>query len=561
LTDIANAVISALVFLGSIYVASQNMLDCAIRMAKSSQGHNKKPVIGVAQKHTLRSQRSRKAPKPIIKKPAIGGADKIKSTPVTLMDKYSQRAQKWTLHFRSHQIVRSALADIVKLNKSTPFLMPGTCPTVIGEATAIQLVWKTHVNGRSLYNFFWKHSPTVGPMGRSRPTNFQPTFQFVSASNSPMSTGLDASAAAIGAAKEEAGSSDGGYPPLPEEFAAASFDGQSMKWDDYETMKRALAEHGFIILPGYIPGYITKQALEEATTYFLGVLKSFQFGFSIDKGMAGFDDLAKLPNEVWERQPKKQKVMTFVALWHGMKVGPSLQSKTQLEVVEVIQGGQASRLGVKLGWVVVKVNGKKSTTGTTFGGKPLADFINGGGVFKGTEICFQPPTHFSPLAVSQKWGVFTSNGYQKGLGLGKSTDSIWFADSPAVMNAQLWMRSLMASLHECLPTDLCWQPDGVSFKAGRDPVELYVRTDITECRLCRRPPKPDFRICGFFDSLVHSQSGLLCGAALPGLELVLATAKSMSGSIDVCTYMYDLLGGEGPAKFRPVLFGSGYVHL
>ena len=41
------------------------------------------------------------------------------------------------------------------------------------------------------------------------------------------------------------------------------------------------------------------------------------------------------------------------------------------------------------------------------------------------------------------------------------------------------------------------------------------RGAFTGCRLCRRPPKPDFRIFGFFDWLVHPQSGLLCGAALP----------------------------------------------
>lgn len=115
----------------------------------------------------------------------------------------------------------------------------------------------------------------------------------------------------------------------------------------------------------------------------------------------------------------------------------------------------------------------------TIGGKPvkcqplaayLRDSIAKRGLKNKTsanlEITFVDQISFTPLAESQKWGVSTSRGYQNKLGLGKCTDAVNFQDCAAVKAAQLWMRSFFASLHGCLPEELCWQPDGVSFKAG-----------------------------------------------------------------------------------------------
>jgi len=428
-------------------------------MAKSSRCQ-KNPAIGGIQKPQRRFKvlKSAKATKQVAKKPAkcqVAGTS-------NLTHKYSQRSQRWSLHF-GPGTVKAALAALVTFNKKKPFLDPGSSPRVDGHI--IHLVWRQAVTGKSLYGFFRKGLPkTLGPQGHCSALNFEPTFQYNDNRLSPTSTGHAATDAAIGAAKGEAGPSGGAYSPLPEEFAAASFGGKSMAWNDVSAMEKALEEHGFIILPGFVPEHITKQALEEATTYFLGVMKSFQHGFGIDKGMAGFDDLASLPGAVWEKQPKKEVTITFAEGLFGMKVGP------KLEVLELTPGGQASNLGVQLGWVVVKVGGEnqyRSKLMTLINDGATQGKKGGSPALCGKAITFQPPTCFSPLAVSQKWGVATSRGYQKELGLGKSTDPIHFSNCPAVVNTQLWVRNLLASLHGCLPTDLCWKPDGVSFKAGR----------------------------------------------------------------------------------------------
>ena len=262
-----------------------------------------------------------------------------------------------------------------------------------------------------------------------------------------------AKTALVGTEKAVAGDP---YPPLPDRFAGATFDG-SRSWD-VAAMQKALEDFGFLYLPEFIPESITNLAFDQATQYFLGVLRSFEHGLSINKGMEGFDELAGLPSCAWERKPRREVAKTFEAGPLGMTVEPSTS-----EVKELVPGGQAVSLGVQAGWVVKKV---------IVGSQPLAAFsklLSEGELTKDTQITFRTPTHYSPLAVSQKWGVCTSRGYQPKLGLGKCTDSEHFAECPAVMNCQLWMRNLLATLHNCLPTQLCWQPDGVSFKAGRIP--------------------------------------------------------------------------------------------
>ena len=76
--------------------------------------------------------------------------------------------------------------------------------------------------------------------------------------------GADASPAAIGADP---------YPHLPDQFAEASFDG-SRSWD-VGAMKKALADYGFLFLPGFILQKTTTLAFDEAANYFLGVMRSF----------------------------------------------------------------------------------------------------------------------------------------------------------------------------------------------------------------------------------------------------------------------------------------------
>ena len=389
----------------------------------------------------------------IMKRPASVHSKHSPRASRPLTEKYEQLSQKWSLHF-TPGTVRAGLAAIMQANKKKPFLMAGTDPRM--ECNVIHLTWRVPVTGKYIYMFWRKVLPkTLGPTGHCSPLNFEPSHQFSCVPKDTPHT-VAAPAAAIGAAKKGELHVEA-YPPLPLEFATASF--QSMTWADVGAMKEALDEHGFLILPGYIPEHITKQAFQEATKYFLGVMRSLMFGFSIDKGMAGFDDLASLPSQVWEKQPKKATPITFGEGPFGMQVGPNL------EVKNTTHDGQAHCLGVGLGWVLVKFAGK--STKMLVAGQSVADYINEGGqLSEDTELIFQPPTHFSPLAVSQKWGVFSSKGYQPKLGLGKSTNPIYFANCPAVLNAQIWLRNVLSSLHGCLPTELCWQPDGVSFKAG-----------------------------------------------------------------------------------------------
>lgn len=373
------------------------------------------------------------------KPPAIGGKEKA-----PLTDKYFQRSQHWNLHFKAAKCIGGkgkALACIQKLNKDHQFLLAGSTPFVDG--LVIRLTWRAAVTGKTVYGFFRTHAPTsLGPEGCVKPTNFVPGLgQGNPLLENPCSTGPSFP-----------------YPPLPSEFARASF-ANTMPLH-VEAMKEAIEEFGFIILPSFIPDRISTMAFGEATAYFLGVMRSFKYGQGDafdSKGMEGFDDLAKLPSAAWEKRPRDQVTLTFEAGTLGMTLDFCMEVRT------VVPDSQASLGGVKPGWKVARVGANITDKKVR---KSLTADVIGGWLSCGAEITFQPPTHYSPLAVSQKWGVFVQKGYQPGLGLGKSTDPINFNNCHGVMNAQLSMRNLLASLHGCLPTQLCWQPDGVSFKAG-----------------------------------------------------------------------------------------------
>jgi hypothetical protein len=389
---------------------------------------------------------------------AIGGN-------VALTEKYVVKSQRWNLHF-SKKTLKAGLQAILSLNKSNPFLAAGSDPVVDG--TSLRLTWQMPVTGKSVYGHFRKRAgPTLGPNGSCRPLNFSPGHN-TTLSMSPLPSDVEATTpppAAIGADaaatpkdSESAAASEGSYPPLPGEFTNASFD-VTHGWD-IRLVRAALEMRGFVVLRRFIPERIITRARGEATEYFLGVLKSFQHGFSIDKDDAGFDDVAKLPAFVWDNKVKSPKVICFGAGQLGIVVDhPSLQ------VTEVTPGGQAALLGVQPGWVVAKAREGQPLAAVR---QPLAAWIQQGQTKNpgNNEVTFQPPRNYTPFADSQKWSFFKSRGYQPLLGLGKCTDAIHFADAMGVMSAQLWMRNFLADLHECLPTELCWRPDGVSFKAG-----------------------------------------------------------------------------------------------
>ena len=379
--------------------------------------------------------------------PAIGGA---------LTEKYQQRTAKWNLHFTANT-VKVGLGAILKLNKSRSFLLAGSDPVVNGQV--ICLTWRAVVTGKTVYGFFRQYAKTtLGPNGCAQFMNFTPDNghsqeDLIDAAGVDSGkindlTGADAAIAANAAVGAVTGTS---YAPLPDSLSNASF-GASRAFD-VSAMKNALGDHGFLVLRGFIPAHITTMAFDESTAYFLDVLKKFQHGYSIDKGMQGFDELAHLPSCVWEKSPKKDVVLLF----KPGRLDMTVDTET-MRVKHVQYGGQASKKGVQIGYLVVRI--------TPPSRQPLAAIINNGVLDEAASLTFTPPTHYSPLAVSQKWGVSTTRGWQCKLGLGKCTEPSIFHSCTGVMNAQLWMRNVLACLHDCLPTELCWQPDGVSFKVG-----------------------------------------------------------------------------------------------
>ena len=72
--------------------------------------------------------------------------------------------------------------------------------------------------------------------------------------------------------------------------------------------------------------------------------------------------------------------------------------------------------------------------------------------------------HFNPFAVEQRWGCFTTRGYQQLLGVGRSLSASVLKDYPSVMACHHYMRHYLAFLHGCTPEALCWKPEGVSIK-------------------------------------------------------------------------------------------------
>ena len=144
-------------------------------------------------------------------------------------------------------------------------------------------------------------------------------------------------------------------------------------------------------------------------------------------------------------------------------------------MIAVEAAGQAERLGVICGWVVSEVYHKGASilvAQEIYHKGALGPNVRAGGLdyYKhechvDVEMVFQQDVCWTPFALKQKWGVSTSRGYQPKLGLGKCTHP-YYVDSPASRDAQLYMRNFLANLHKCLPHELCWQPDGNSFKAG-----------------------------------------------------------------------------------------------
>lgn len=383
--------------------------------------------------------------------PAIGN----ESDP-NLTLKYIQSSVSWQFFFLEEQ-VGGALKEFMKLNIKKPFLQRGTQPIVHGSS--ICLKWRSEVKGKSVYGWFREHAPrTFGTHGSHRFLNFAPCgtpdWQQPSPLASPNSAAIGAPKLAMGAAPDAETVTEL-YDPLPAEFARASFEASCL---DYGAAIGALDEFGFIVLRGMIPEHLRALAYKEATGAALAVMKSFEHGYSIDKGIAGFDELHKLPSQVWEKKPPKKVSVIFQPAVGG--IGLKLDKRTLL-VHEVAVSSQAESKGVLLGWKAVKFDGEPAVGGS------LPTWLDqDGNIDKSRTIVFMIPSHYNPLAESQKWGVSTSRGYQPRLGLGKCTDPVNFAKSPGLMNTQLWMRQPLAALHQCLPTELCWQPDGISFKAG-----------------------------------------------------------------------------------------------
>lgn len=458
----------------------------------------KKPAIGGARRRALgkipklaRSAGDLVPPKP---SPATGRNDLPGGT-LTLTGRYAVTSQTWTLEFNKATL-KDGLAAILALNKTNPFLLPGSNPLV--EGMTVTLTWKAPVTGKSVYGHFLKRSAgKLGPQGTCGFQIFRPQRTAASLATSPTTFGNTdgtpsgtAAASNSGANTSPATAAIGANPnfELPpgavglQSWAHASFDAQQC-WD-IAKVHAVLEEVGFVVLRGFIPEHIISMAHQEARDYYLGVLKSFEHGFAVEEqGLAGFDKLADLPSFLWEHAPKgaKPRMKKFKEGSLGMKVDPD----TKVVLPGLTPGGQAALLNVQPGWVVKSARAKaepgrclapakvqavrQAIHGTSSQPwiavrQPLAAWVHAEQPGD-SEVTFKPPNYYSPLAVSQHWGCFTTKGYQSKLGLGKCSDATNFANCMGVRNAQLWMRDWLACMHSCLPTQLCWQPDGVSIKA------------------------------------------------------------------------------------------------
>jgi len=207
-------------------------------------------------------------------------------------------------------------------------------------------------------------------------------------------------------------------------------------------VKTALATYGFAVLRRYIPKPVLDPALKQTSDYFLGVVESFTDGYALEAKVESYDKLHTLDAKVWETKgPNAQKELTFPSGPMGFIVNKWNR------VIHVDADGPAANLGVKVGWVVLSSEiFPNNADGTSH------------------SVTFWTIECYTPLAIEQKWGTSTTRGYQKKLGLGKCTDPINM-QFPALIDTQLYMRPFLAELHGCLPSQLCWQPDGGSFKA------------------------------------------------------------------------------------------------
>ena len=395
--------------------------------------------------------------------------------------RYHVRAQHWTLQFNP-RVLKTALLEIRRVAKSHPFLAAGTSPNVQGNC--VHLTWQQAVLGKSIYGHFFKSSPgKLGGGGSCSWLNFWPTPHGMPPStSSPIGAEApaitDIATASVTENIPAASLTDkASYPELPIQLARTSFNAQQCL--DIVAVRAAMEEYGFLVLRDHIPERLHTTARQEAIDYFLGVLRSFEHGYSIDKGLDGFDELGSLPGWLWERKKRTPKTCRFIPGDLGMVVDTATSVVTSVQV-----GGQACQNGIRPGWQVQRAY---HVAGTARRLTSLAEWIQKQQTGE-SQVTFQPPMSYSPLAAKQKWGTWTSIGYQTSLGLGKCTDAENFKDCAGIMNCQLWMRNFLAGMHDCMPTDLVWQPDGVSIKAGSSIFSKYIATSS-----CSQP-SPQFRM-------------------------------------------------------------------
>jgi hypothetical protein len=376
-----------------------------------------------------------------------------------------------------------AVVAIQKVNHAKKFLRAGS--EVERRGNHLQIQWNGQITGKSLYSYFRAHfQGTLGPGGNCPPTDFQPvglrsnqpelsprsnqsgsqplatTQEFPT--NITCCTGTEPQTAAIGAGTKTEiaalGAGLPGYPPMPAKWAKACFGVEN--WWKLDQVRYELDEMGFICLLAFLPKVLVDKCFGESTEYFFKVLRSFWGGFAIDKGLAGLDDVAALPPKVWEKYFGDPVTVLFPPGPWGFRFDPATK-----QVIAVGVSSYAEHHGVKTGWVVLDFQ----ADGASIHPDPILFRLGTSGFIEGfveLGVVFRQDVCYSPFALTQKWGCSTSRGYQPLLGLGKCTNPE-FVNSPASLDAQLYMRNFLANVHNCLPHELCWQPDGNSFKAGR----------------------------------------------------------------------------------------------
>ena len=377
----------------------------------------------------------------VSKKPARGGQSqqvtktgaKTKQGKKALsptMQKWFVHSKGWCLTFLTEKFATQATQAFRSANKDDNFLDNAAPVRVVGKRVFI--TWARPVVGKTVSGWICNNKAlraVIAPEGKAKAIEWRPWDP------SECEAGLNL-------VEPQEDSATVAYPPLKAPYNTVVALGRS-EWfgSEMDQPLAVLNEYGFLCLRGFVPKCLVDPARDTCMHHFLQIIASFTDGHAIDEGPGGLDKVANLPPEVWESKSHGTATKLFQK---DLPLGFHINSEGV--VLSTDLEGQASKVGVRMGWRVKAINGKMYSPGQdvdfqksakkTKQRKPAA----GGQAHHVTEINFKQVKLFSPCAIQQKWSVGLNRGYQPQLGLGKCTNPEFFANVKPLEEAQLYMR-------------------------------------------------------------------------------------------------------------------------